>query len=91
MNIVLHIDRLVLDGVTLARGEHEAFREAFAQELSTLLAGGLHPDLLAGGARPEAAGGSIVLDRTAGGAQLGGARLGADLARAVHGGIGRGL
>jgi hypothetical protein len=83
MNIVLHIERLVLDGVPVARADHEALRNALASELAQLLSTGVHPDLLAGGARPEVIGGNIELSGGAGAAQLGG-----QVARAVHGGIG---
>jgi hypothetical protein len=83
MHIVLHIERLVLDGVPLAPADHEALRNTLAGELGRLLAGGLHPDLQSGGARASVAGGSIEIDGGATAPQLGG-----QLARAVHSGIG---
>jgi hypothetical protein len=83
MNIVLHIERLVLDGVPLAAADHEALKATLAGELSRLLIGGLRSDLQTGGAQSSVAGGSIELARGVGAAQLG-----QQLAQAVHAGIG---
>jgi hypothetical protein len=83
MNIVLHIERLVLQDLPVSRADHEALKHAVAAELTTLLAGGVHPDLLSGGARPALTGGRIDLAPGATPSQLGG-----QVARAVHGGIG---
>jgi hypothetical protein len=83
MNIVLHIERLVLDGVSLAAADHEALKATLAAELSRLLAGGLRSDLQPNGARSSVTGGSIELTYRAGVAQLG-----QQLAHAVHAGIG---
>jgi hypothetical protein len=83
MNIVIHIERLMLDGIPVERAHHGALRNALTGELSRLLAGGVHPGLLSGGALAAVPGGSIELSRGASAARLGG-----QLARAVHGGIG---
>ena len=85
MNINLHIERLVLDGVPVARGGEPLVRAAVEAELARLLAAdGLAPSLLAGAALPHLRGGEL---------QLAGAsdsnQLGRQIARAVYGGIGR--
>lgn len=84
MNIVVHIDRLVLDGVALAPHEHARLQAALQDELGRLLAeGGIGADFRAGGARPMLRGGSVEV-----GAAGNGAELGAQIAQAVYGGIG---
>ena len=85
MNINLHIERLVLDGVPVAQGREPVVRAAVEAELTRLLAAdGLASDLAAGGALPRIQAGEI---------QLAGAdnseQLGRQIARAVYGGIGR--
>lgn len=52
MNIHLHIDRLVLDGIALAPRERARLQAALEQELRRLLAGGL--------TLPDGAGGSLA-------------------------------
>jgi hypothetical protein len=83
MHIELHIERLVLDGVALSSRDRAALTRAVSSELSRLLTNGLHPDVLSGGAHAAVTGGSIAFDTAAGGG-----RLGEQIARAVHGGIG---
>lgn len=83
-DIVLHIERLVLDGIPLAHGDARALHAAVEQELSRLLAtGAIAPALLAGGAVPRVTAPSIALP-SAGSATV----LGERIARAVHGGLG---
>lgn len=54
MNIELHIERLVLDGIPLEPRQGEWVRRAVEQELSRLLsAGGFSPALMTGGATPS--------------------------------------
>jgi hypothetical protein len=85
MNINLHIERLVMDGVPLAPGGCVLLQAAVEAELTRLLAsGGLSDALQLGGA--------IYNLRTAG-IQLGSdgspAGLGEQIAGAVYGGIGK--
>ena len=83
MNINLHIERLILDGVALERGHIPSLQAAVEAELTRLLTvGGLSQELLGGGAMPRISAGSIQLSGD-GNAQ----RLGQQIARAVYGGI----
>ena len=84
MHIVLHIDRLVLDGVHLDAGEHRALRRAITDRLSEMVVQqGLAPSLLGSGAVPTVSGATITLEPGASGARLGG-----QIAGAVYSGIG---
>ncbi len=85
MNINLHIERLVLDGIPLGRGQRSMLQTAVESELTRLLASrGLGEALQSGGA--------LYSMRTAG-IQLANddspARLGEQIAGAVYGGIGK--
>jgi hypothetical protein len=85
MNVRVHIERLVLDGVTLAPAQGPLLAAAVEGELTRLLGeGGIAPCLLPGGAMTHI---------RAGAADLAGvtepAPLGERIARAVYGGIGR--
>jgi hypothetical protein len=85
MNINLHIERLVLDGVPLAPGGRVLLQAAVEAELTRLLAsGGLSDALQSGGA---------LYNVKTTGIQLGSdgspARLGEQIAGAVYGGIGK--
>jgi hypothetical protein len=85
MNINLHIERLVLDGIPLGPGESPLLQAAVAAELTRLLAtGGLSDALQSGGAlyNIRTAGVQLADDRSA-------ARLGEQIAGAVYGGIGK--
>ena len=85
MNINLHIERLILDGLSLAHAERPALQSAVEAELARLLAeGGLSPTLEAGGARPSLPAGAVEL---APGGDA--AHLGAQIAQAVYQGMGR--
>ncbi len=85
MNINLHIERLVLDGLPITRSQGPLVQAAVEEELARLIAAdGLHAGLLEGGARPYAAAHPIELasDMTP-------AHLGQHIARSVYGGIGQ--
>lgn len=83
MNIRLHIDRLVVDQAALGAGGNRRFQAAVTSELTRLLAaGGLGRSLAAGGAIPELR--AATMRPYAGGNPT---RLGAEVARAVYGGL----
>lgn len=85
MNINLHIERLILDGVPVAQSQRPLLQAAIEAELANLLAAdGLAPGLRAGGAVPQVRGSSIQLP-----GQASPSDLGRQIARAVYGGIGR--
>jgi hypothetical protein len=85
MNLHLHIDHLVLEGLPVREEHGAAVRAALEAELTRLLAGGGVPPLLRDG-------GAYAAVRT-GDIQLNGnespAALGQQIGRAVHGGISR--
>ncbi|HEY2069703.1 MAG TPA: hypothetical protein VGG48_09140 [Rhizomicrobium sp.] len=83
MNVTLHIERLVLDGVSAT--DTPRLRRAVEQELTRLLRhGGIAPHLAGGGATPKLAAPQI---RFAAGQSTSG--MGRQIARAVYGGIGK--
>ena len=85
MKINLHIERLVLDGLSIDRTQGGKVRAAVEQELTRLLAaGGLSQQLGGGAPVPRLRGGNL---KVAKGVEAG--ALGAKIARAVHEGIGR--
>lgn len=85
MNINLHIERLVLDGLPLERGQEPLLRAAVQAELARLItADGLSSGLISGGATPRLQAGEIRLS-----AGSNSHRLGQQIARAVYGGLGR--
>lgn len=62
MNVNIHIERLVLDGLPITRSQGTIVQAAVEAELARLIAAGeLKADLLGGGARPSAKAGSIQL------------------------------
>lgn len=84
MNINLHIERLVLDGLDIAPEQRPVLQAAVEKELTHLLAsGGVSDSLRSGGAfyGLRAAGIHVVSDGSP-------ARLGEQIAGAVYGGIG---
>jgi len=86
MKIKLHIERLVLDGLPIARTQGGKVRAAVEQELTRLLAiGGVSHELRPGGAMPSLRGGNIRIEK---GANAG--DMGREIARSVHGEIGNG-
>lgn len=85
MNINLHIERLVLDGISLSPGERPLLQAAVETELTRLLASSGISDTLQSG-------GALYNVRTAG-IQLANdgspTRLGEQIAGAVYGGTGK--
>jgi hypothetical protein len=85
MNINLHIERLVLDGISLAPGGRPLLQAAVEAELIRLLASsGLSDALRSGGAlyNVRTAGIQLASDGSP-------AQLGEQIAGAVYGGIGK--
>ncbi len=85
MNINLHIERLVLDGISLSPGERPLLQAAMEAELTRLLAsGGLGDTLQSSGAlyNMRTAGIQLVNNEIP-------ARLGEQIAGAVYGGLGK--
>lgn len=85
MNIRVHIDRLILDGVTLSPAEQPHFQAAVQAELGRLLleqgiASGLAGDTVVDSVR----GGRVQFDSASSGQSLG-----RQVAHAVYGGIGK--
>lgn len=86
MNINLHIERLVLDGLAVAPRERARFQAAVETELTRLLTSdGLSSMLLSGGTMPHLPATSIQLSD-----QANPIDLGQQIAGAVHGRIGNG-
>lgn len=84
MNIELHIERLILDGIAVERRHRAALQSAVEAELTRLLlSNGLGVEFLAGALTPSLSTQPIY---EANGANA--ARLGTQIAQAVHGGIG---
>lgn len=85
MNVQVHIERLVLDGLPVTALQGPLIQQAVEQELARLLmTHGLADELRRGGAMPRVRAGNMQLGkdpRPAG--------LGQGIARAVHQGIGR--
>jgi hypothetical protein len=85
MNINLHIERLVLDGIPLSPGERPLLQAAVKAELTRLLArGGLSDALQSGGALYNVRSPGIQLANE--GSPL---QLGEQIAGAVYGGLRR--
>jgi hypothetical protein len=84
MNLNIHIERLILDGVALPQSQRLLVQAAAEAELTRLLAAdGLAAHLLAGGSFLSLPGGSIQLSSN----ENPGA-LGQQIAQAVYSGIG---
>lgn len=84
MNVNLHIERLILDGIDIEPAHRPILQAALERELGRLIArGGVGPELVAGGAVPSVKGG-FELSGTGNPRQLG-----RQIARAVYGGIGK--
>lgn len=85
MNVTLHIERLILDGLTLSARERGVLGTAVTTELTRLIhEGGLPANLPASGIVPSIPAGAIQL-----GNDHNPARLGQQIAQAVYGGNGR--
>jgi len=84
VNIELHIERLVLDGLQVASRDRAQLQAAVEAELTRLLAaGGLRSELLSGGAMRSLGGGEIQVTYN-----MTPLHLGNRIAQAVHGGVG---
>jgi len=84
MNINLHIERLVLDGVNIAAGEDHMLQSIVASELTRLLTdGGVSSGLVKGAVLPRIAASKIQLNDCNNSTQLG-----QQIAQSVYGGIG---
>jgi hypothetical protein len=84
MNVNLHIERLILEGVEGMALNEKVLQTAVIEELTRLLAGGgLHPDLTGGGAKRSIRGEAFKLP-----AEGRADALGQHIAQAVYGGIG---
>jgi hypothetical protein len=85
MNINLHIDRLVLDGLPIEHQDGPLVKAAVEAELSRLLtANGLANSLMAGGAMPSTPAPGLQMS-----SDSSPARLGQKIGRAIYGGIGK--
>lgn len=83
MNINLHIERLILDGLPIEAKQGALVREAVEAELTRLLeANGLSTSLQAGGAMPSvrAEAISVTAEKTP-------AQIGQQIAQSVYGGF----
>jgi hypothetical protein len=84
VNIKLHIDHLILEGLPVSSAQGPRVRAAVESELTRLLAaGGLSPELR-GGAVPRVRAGNLQFS-----AESSPAQLGKKIARSVYGGIGK--
>ena len=84
MNIRLHIDRLVIEGIDVAHASRAALRSAIETELARqIAAGGISPSLAGGIAVPNVSAPEITVPHGAKPAHLGGA-----IAGAIYGGVG---
>ncbi len=85
LNVNLHIERLVLDGITLSVRERALLGTAVTTELTRLISeSGLPAAMPANGTVPSVPAGTIQL-----GSNNNPARLGQQIAQAVYGGNGR--
>jgi hypothetical protein len=86
MNIQLHIETLVLEGLPMSQHQSTLVQAAVEQELGRLLnAGQLNSQIASGGAMPALRGGMIRAANVASPVHLG-----AQIAGAVYSGIGDG-
>ena len=84
MNISIHIERLILDGLPMPQRERSRLQTAIEEELARLLAdGSLAFDLCSPGVLPRLNGGVLELTGDEEPRQLGEC-----IARAIYGGIG---
>jgi hypothetical protein len=84
VNVNLHIDRLVLEGIDLEPAQRPLLQAALEAELGRLIAEGGVGGLAAGGAVPAIKAGGIEMSGEGNPAQLG-----RQIAGAVYGGIGK--
>ena len=84
MSINLHIERLILDGVSVPPSQRPLLQAAVEAELGRLLAAnGVAPELLVGVALPSVSAGNIQLTPESNPTQMG-----QQIAQAVYRGIG---
>jgi hypothetical protein len=84
MNIKLHIERLVLDGLPVTRSQGPQVQVAMEAELARLMAeGGLAQELTTGGTVPAVRADTISSSGSSP------AQIGRQIAKAVYGGIGK--
>jgi hypothetical protein len=84
VNIKLHIERLILEGLAIVPGQYAEIQTAVEAELTRLLAAkGVRADLQSGGAIPSLRGGAINVSN-----ESNPMHLGNQIAKSVHGGIG---
>jgi hypothetical protein len=84
VNVNLHIDRLVLEGIDLEPAQRPLLQAALEAELGRLIAEGGVGGLAAGGAVPAIKAGGFEMSGEGNPAQLG-----RQIAGAVYGGIGK--
>jgi hypothetical protein len=85
VNIQLHIERLILEGLPLEPGQRQALQAAIESELTRLLTdGGLAASFTNGSALPHLRTGDLHLTTPMEPAHLGG-----QIAHAVYGGLGQ--
>jgi hypothetical protein len=85
VNINVHIERLILDGLSVTRSQGPLVQAAVEAELARLLAtDGLSPELQVGGAVPSLKAGNIQIASESNPNQLG-----QQIAQVVYGGIGK--
>lgn len=85
MNINLHIERLILDGINIGPGQGAKVKAAVALEMSRLFAeGGVGSALQSGGTFPDMRTRSIQVSQ-----EIQPNRLGQQIARTVYGSIGQ--
>lgn len=85
MNVNLHIERLVLEGIDLGPAERPVLQAALEAELGRLLTeGGVGPALVGGGAVPSVRADGFVLS-----GERDSDRLGRQIAGSVYGGVGK--
>jgi len=83
MNINLHIERVILDGLRLDNGQQKVLQATIEYELLSLIKDqGLRGELIGGGARPSVAADGIRLESGYSSAQLG-----RQIAQSVYGGL----
>lgn len=85
MNINLHIEKLVLEGIDLRPAQRQHLQDALETELGRLLAqGGIPGELAAGGALPSLRANGFEMSSGRDPVQLG-----QQIARSVYGGLGQ--
>jgi len=83
MNVQLHIERLILDGLPVTAAQGPRVKAAMEAELTRLLTrSGLNPTLLSGSAMPRLPAGTVQVNRNSNPS-----RLGTHLAQAVYSGL----